>query len=94
MSLGFAEIGPVIVKTTHHRGFTPEEITDMIMDRIMFISDNAPMEIREQAKAFRDNIRAIIVDAMKQAVRSDRTTLTAKLNDVGQHEAANIIGKL
>lgn len=94
MSLGFGSIGPIIVKTTDNRGFTPEEISDSAVNKIVHIADTAPPVIRDQAIGFRDRVQAVMVTAMKQAIRSDRTTLAAKLREVGQHEAANIIGKL
>lgn len=94
MSIGFGEIGPIIVKTTSHRGFTPEEISDSAVNKIVHIADTAPPVIRDQAIAFRERVQAVMVIAMKQAIASDRTTLAAKLREAGQHEAANIVGKL
>ena len=94
MSLGIMEVGPVIVKTTENRGFTPDELTDDVLSRIIYVADTAPPEIRDQAIAFRERLRPVIRNAMAQAVRSDRTTLAAKLAEAGQHEAAQIVGKL
>lgn len=94
MSIGFGGVGPIIVKTTSHRGFTPEELSESAVDKIVHIADTAPPVIRDQAIAFRERVRIVMVTAMKQAIVSDRTTLAAKLREAGQHEAANIIGKL
>jgi hypothetical protein len=94
MSLGFGSVGPIVVKTTSHRGFTPEEISDSAVQKIVHIADTAHPVIRDQAIAFRDRVQAVMVTAMKQAIKSDRTTLAAKLREAGQHEAANIVGKL
>lgn len=94
MSFGLAEIGPVIVKTTSNRGFTPAELTEDVISKIIHVADTAHPEIREQAIAFRERLRPIICGAMTQAVKSDRTTLAARLTEVGQHEAAKIIGRL
>ena len=94
MTIGFGGVGPVMVKTTNNRGFTPDEIAEMAMDRIMHVADTAPAELRSQALAFRERLHTVVALALKQAVRSDRTTLAAKLKEAGQHEAAHIIGKL
>lgn len=94
MSMGLAEIGPVIVKTTENRGFTPAELTDDVIAKIIHVSDTAHPAIRDQAIAFRERLRPIIWSAMTQAVNSDRTTIAAKLAEAGQHEAASIVGKL
>lgn len=94
MSLGLADIGPVIVKTTENRGFTPLELTDDLIAKIIHVADTAHPAIRDQAIAFRESLRPLILRAMIQAVNSDRTTLAVRLSEVGQHEAAKIVGKL
>ena len=94
MSIGFGSLGPIVVKTTSNRGFTPEEISESAIQKIVHIADTAHPAIRDQAIAFRDRVQAVMITAMKQAVASDRTTLAAKLREAGQHEAANIVGKL
>lgn len=94
MSVGTLELGGFVVKTTEHRGFSPEELTENVLDKIIHISDTAPPVIKDQAIAFRERLRPLIQHAMKQAIRSDRTTLAAKLTQAGQHDAATIIGKL
>lgn len=94
MSQGFGAVGPFIVKTTHERGFTVEEIAEDLLNKLIFISGESHPVIREQAIAFKDQIRPAIIHYMKQAVRSDRTTLAAQLSKQGHHDMAEIIRKL
>lgn len=47
-----------------------------------------------QAMAFKDQIRPAIIHYMKQAVRSDRTTLAAQLGKQGHTDMAEIIRRL
>ncbi len=89
MSQGFGSVGPFIVKTTHERGFTED-----LLNKLIFISGESHPVIREQAIAFKDQIRPAIIHYMKQAVRSDRTTLAAQLSKQGHHDMAEIIRKL
>lgn len=94
MSAGFGSVGSFLVKTTNERGFTPEEITEDLLTKLIFISTESHPAIRDQAIAFRDQIRPVIVHYMKQAVRSDRTTLAAQLSKQGHHDMAEIIRRL
>ena len=94
MSEGFGSVGNFIVKTTNERGFTPEEISEDLLDKLIYVSMDAHTTIREQAIAFKDRIRPVIVHYMKQAIRSDRTTLAAKLSKNGHLDMAEIIRRL
>lgn len=89
-----AKVGDFLVRTTENRGFTPEEITEDLLTKLIFISGESHPAIREQAVAFRDQIRPVIVYYMKQAVRSDRTTIAAQLSKQGHNDMADIIRRL
>ena len=82
------------MRTTHERGFTVEEIAEDLLSKLLFISSEAHPAIREQAMAFKDQIRPAIIHYMKQAVRSDRTTLAAQLGKQGHYDMAEIIRRL
>ena len=94
MSQGFGDVGGFTVKTTTDRGFTVEEIAENLLDKLIYISNNAPQPIKDQAVAFRDQIRPAIIHYMRQAVKSDRTTLAAQLSKQGHHDMAEIIRRL
>lgn len=94
MSQGFGGVGSFMVRTTQERGFTVEEIAEDLLNKLLFISSEAHPAIREQAMAYRDQIRPAIIHYMKQAVRSDRTTLSAQLAKQGHHDMAEIIRRL
>lgn len=87
-------LGPVIVETTQGRGFTAEEWTDRLLNKLIHIADTAPPAIKDQAIAFREAMRPAIVYYMKQAIKSDRTTLSAKLREAGHNDVADLIGRL
>ena len=46
----------VEVATTNNRGFTPEEVAQRCVSKIVGISETAPPAIREQAKEYRDAV--------------------------------------
>ena len=86
---------PIVkVKTTHGRGFTPEEIAKRCVEKIISVSDNANPIIRDQAKAFKGNIEKILVFYMREAIRSDRTTIYNALSDAGHKDLAELIRRL
>jgi hypothetical protein len=94
MSSGFGSVGAFMVRTTQERGLTVEEIAEDLLNKILFISSEAHPAIREQAMAFKDQIRPAIIHYMKQAVKSDRTTLAAQFSKQGHIDMADIIRRL
>lgn len=81
----------VEVHTTQYRGHTPEEIANFALEKIMYVSKDANPLIREQAEAFKEHIRAVLVQYLKQAVKSDRTTLANKLREAGHSELIKLL---
>ena len=92
MSFG-ADFG-VEVRTTTNRGFTTEEIAQRCADKILVVSDTADPAIRDQAYAFRNKLVRLLEFYMRDAIRSDRTTVFNALNDAGHPELADLIRRL
>ena len=84
-------IGNVMVMTTDNRGFTPEEIADRALDKIMYVGSQTHPAIRDQAEAFRENIREVIVFYMHEAIRSHNVTLVSKFKQAGHPELTAIL---
>lgn len=82
------------VHTTSHRGWTPEELADRALDKILHVSKDADEQVKAQALVFKEQIRQVLVFYMKEAIKSDRTTICAELQKQGHAELANIIRKL
>jgi len=90
-SVGSILGGDVLVRSTQGRGFTPEEIADMALDRIIYVSGNAPPAIADQAVAYRENIRKVLVHYLSEAVRSHNVTLVSKFKQAGYPELVKIL---
>jgi len=86
--------GIVEVQTTQHRGFTPEEVADRCLTKLLSVSDTAAPAIRDQAIAYKEHMRAVLVFYMNEAVQSDRTTVNNALLDAGQKDLAEMIRRL
>ena len=93
LSGGF-EVGSVDVHTTQNRGFSPDEIAERCLDKIVSVADTALPEVQAQAQAFKDHIRAVLVFYMKEAANSDRTTVYNALLDAGQKDLAELIRRM
>lgn len=83
--------GSVMVHTTDNRGFTPEEIAERALDKIISVGSQSHPAIRDQAEAFRNQIRAVLIFYMKETVKSDRTTMAVKLRDAGHPELIKLL---
>ena len=88
------EPGTCEVYTTEHRGFTPEEIAERAVPKIVFVAEGAGPEVREQAEVFKNRLFHVIVKACNDAIRSDRTTLTNLLDQQGHKDMADILRKI
>ena len=70
-----SNLGDVVVKTTERRGLSPEELAERAVEQIVSVSSSVDPIVRQQAEAFRNRIYHVILGIIKQAIKSDRTTL-------------------
>ena len=54
-------VGDVEVITTDNRGLSVEEAAQMAVNKILYVSKEAPEPLREQAIAFKDTVHEVIV---------------------------------
>jgi hypothetical protein len=86
---------PVVgVRTTENRGFTPEELSEQCVEKIISVSENAHPGIRDQAHAFSKHVEKLVAYYMRQAIRSDRTTVHNAIKDAGHPQLAELIRRL
>ena len=90
---GGALLGQITAMGVSGRGFTPEELADNALDRIISISSTADPVIRQQAEAFRQHIRAVLVSYGNQCVKSNHTTIANRLRDAGYSELTQLLEK-
>ena len=89
-----ADIGDVFVKTTDHRGLSPEELAQRATDQIVTVSSEAEPIVRQQAEAFKSRIYHVVLGIINQAIKSDRTTLCGEFVRQGHTDVANILRRL
>ena len=88
------EVGSVVVATTQDKGHDPEFWAKAAADRIVSVGGNCHPLIAQQAEAFKQSVEATVAFYIKEAIKSDRTTLIAELERQGHADMANIIRRL
>jgi len=83
--------GAVSVMTSSNGGHSPEQIAELCVDRLIRISDTAPPELAMQARAFREQMLAVVLYYVNVAASEDRATVVTKLEQVGLVDAARIV---
>jgi len=94
MFTGFAAPGAVNVMTSSNGGHSPEQIAELCVDRLIRISDTAPPELAMQAKAFKEQMLAVVLHYVRMAAAEDRSTVVAKLEQAGAADMAQQIRRL
>ena len=86
--------GSVGVRTTNNRGFTPEEVAEDCVKKIISISNNVDPVLRDQAVAYSRDMEKLIAFYMREAIKSDRTTVYNAISDAGHKKLAEYIRKM
>jgi hypothetical protein len=88
------EIGQVTVATTEYKGHDPEYWAEQATNRIVSVGGNCHPAIAQQAEAFKEMVQTLVCLYMKEAIKSDRTTLIAQLLKQGHGDMAEILRRI
>ena len=88
------EVGNVVVAVTSDGGHPPEFWAQTAADRIVSVGGNCHPAIAQQAEEFKAAVKATALHYIQEAIKSDRTTLTAELERQGHKDMADIIRSL
>jgi hypothetical protein len=86
-----SNIGTPTVVTTTDRGMNAEEWAELAVERIVSVSMDTPMPLREQALAYRNRIKALLVDYFHKVAQSERATIKVILEKEGYFDLAKNI---
>ena len=87
-------VGNAFVVTTNNRAMGADEIAELALNRIISVSEKTPMPLREQALAYRENIREVLRHYFKVVAQAERRTVVAALQREGYAAVANKIADL
>ena len=86
---------PIVkIQTTNNRGFSPDEVAERCVEKLISVSDTAHPAIRDQAQAFQKHMEKVVAFYMREAIKSDRTTVYNALIDAGHPKLADAIRRL
>jgi hypothetical protein len=94
MQFDMTDTPVVTVQTTEGRGFTPDEVAERCVAKLISVADTAHPAIRDQAKAYKMHMEKVVAFYMREAIRSDRTTVYNALVDAGHPDLADAIRRL
>ena len=81
----------VNVITSSHGGLSTDQIVELAASKIMYVSDDAPPVIKDQAIAFRATMINILTEYVHLARREERATISAQLEKHGHSDVAKMI---
>jgi hypothetical protein len=84
----------VKIHTANNGGHSLDAISDMCVDKLMSVSENAPDVIRAQAEAFKAEMLHIVRQYIKMAVKEDRATMFVKIQEAGFPDLAEQLRRL
>lgn len=88
---GGAKIGIATASMVSGRGFTPEELVEHAVNEVISIGNSSHPVIQAQAEAFREDIKNVMLNYLRQAVASHNTTLTNRFTDAGHPELVKLL---
>lgn len=83
--------GDFKVYTSDQRGWTPEELAERAIEKIIYVGKDAHPFLKDQAEAYKKHIHGVVLFYLKQAVQSDRTTIANRLRDAGYPELTSLL---
>ena len=84
----------VNVMTSNEGGLSSEQLTELAMDNLLRVSETAPPAIRDQAEAFKANLKKVVYNYIELARREERATIAHKMSKAGQTEMADLVRRL
>jgi hypothetical protein len=65
-------IGAVTVATSQNGGMPVEYWAERVMQKLIFIGNQAPEPLRAQVLAYREQMAKVVLEGIKKAVENDR----------------------
>ena len=89
-----SNLGTANVLISNNGGLSSEQIAQLALDKIIFVGQRSHPLIVDQALAFKEAIRDVIIDHLKQMEEQTVDTLCAKLSANGYNDIATILRRI
>ncbi len=95
MSVGTAiESNDVKVIATSGRGLNPDELTQMLLPKLIYIGPDVPADVRAAGQEQMHRMEMLLKHYFAQAQKSQNTSVYNQLMNAGHHEAAELVRNL
>ena len=88
------ESGDVQVIATSGRGLNPDELTAMLLPKLIYIGPDVPADVRAAGEAQMHRMEALLKHYFTQAQKSQNTSVFNILMDAGHESAAELVRSL
>ena len=88
------ESGDVEVIATSGRGLNPDELTRMLLPKLIYIGPDVPADVRAAGQEQMHRMEMLLRHYFAQAQRSQNTSIFNQLMNAGHHEAAELVRNL
>lgn len=86
--------GEVEVIATSGRGLNPDELTRMLLPKLIYIGPDVPADVRAAGEVQMARMETLLKHYFAQAQRSQNTSIYNVLINAGHPEAAQIVKEL
>ena len=93
-SKGQGSVGAVRVEVSQGSGHSPEAVAKRCMDKLIYASNEMNPVIRDQVLAYKDQMHSTVLHYIKEAIKSDRTTIYHMLVKAGHADVAESIRRM
>jgi len=88
------EVGGISVATSDNGGLSSDQIAEIAKNKIIYVAENAPPAIKEQAQVFSEKVEEILRFYIDLAKREERGTICQTLRNAGHTDIAEYIRRL
>ena len=88
------DVGSIDVTTSDNGGLSSDQIAEMARKKIVYVSDDAPPAIKEQAQVFADKVEDVVRFYIDLAKREERGSICQTLRKAGHNDIADFIRRL
>ena len=90
-ALSTVAVPSVFVETSSHGGLSSEQITDLCCRKLIYVSDDAPPAIRDQANSVKVRVAGVVLSYIKEAMRAERDRCVNVASVGGYDDLANML---
>tara|TARA_R100001510_G_scaffold53993_1_gene56157 strand:- start:131 stop:421 length:291 start_codon:yes stop_codon:yes gene_type:complete len=89
-----ASLGDISVATSEEGGLSSDQLAEMARRKIIYVSQDAPPAVREQAQVFSERVEQVVKHYVDLARGEERATICQILRNAGHKDIAEYVRRL